>query len=829
MTGTRCAPRRRAPRPRRPGRARRRRSPSCARPARRLDDSGEAELRRRRGRGIGVVGDPLRDDRHPVGLEQLARLGGVEPDSSAARERRSTTRARVGASTPVERRHGPERAAQPLGAPGRAAERTSRRLRVGERGDGRPARSAAGTPVGRHDDREHRLVRRRSPSRRVDRGRDLVRGRAHGGTKSTIDGVHAAGRPARPAAPPRRSPPSPSRACRPGSRRSPRRAAAAPARRRSPRQRRQLEAGRVAGVRAEDAEPAGVREHCDAAAARHRLRESSAATSISSSSARRGSRRPGGRGHRRPLPSPRARPCASSQPLAGRGGAALQREDRLRAGDARAIRPNRRGLPNDSRYSSTTLVSGSSSHHSSRSFEETSALFPIETNAERPSPRESGRLEQRQAQRPALGGEADVPRGAGGREGRVQAAAPATAMPRQFGPIRRPPWERTSASSRSCALGALARRSRRSRPRSRRARARRLRARPRPRRARARRHADDGQVDGLRDLRDGARTPRRRRRRPVAVDGVGGAANSAARMLRKSSPPIEPRRGDAPSTATLAGAKNGRSDATTATWSRSSTRARYALGRRDREPDLDRPALEPACQLEARGLEDPEHRAVLGQHLGHEALDAAAAAAPRAAPAAACRSRGPAARLRPRRRPRPARVAQAHVAADRDDPLAVPSSSASVPTSAPRPPVGLEERLHELRPRPGTRGSAGRGSRREPAEEREQRVRVLAPRRSQPQRPAVAEDDVDGSRNARWPGHVTPPVGGHLRTYRPRVMSTDIANAKARGKQKARPFTLTAGAARSRPTRWEFFFDQLRHGDVAERAAEREDEEADTR
>ena len=45
-------------------------------------------------------------------------------------------------------------------------------------------------------------------------------------------------------------------------------------------------------------------------------------------------------------------------------------------------------------------------------------------------------------------------------------------------------------------------------------------------------------------------------------------------MLRKSSPPIEPRRVDAPTTATVRGAKNGASDAATATWSRSSTAAR---------------------------------------------------------------------------------------------------------------------------------------------------------------------------------------------------------------------------------------------------------------
>ena len=36
------------------------------------------------------------------------------------------------------------------------------------------------------------------------------------------------------------------------------------------------------------------------------------------------------------------------------------------------------------------------------------------------------------------------------REGRVRGCAPATAIPRQFGPISRAPCARTSASSRSC-------------------------------------------------------------------------------------------------------------------------------------------------------------------------------------------------------------------------------------------------------------------------------------------------------------------------------------------------------------------------------------------
>ena len=61
----------------------------------------------------------------------------------------------------------------------------------------------------------------------------------------------------------------------------------------------------------------------------------------------------------------------------------------FRRATRRASRPNRRGLPNDSTYRSTTSVSSSSSHHSSRSFDDTSALLPIDTKAESPRPRDS--------------------------------------------------------------------------------------------------------------------------------------------------------------------------------------------------------------------------------------------------------------------------------------------------------------------------------------------------------------------------------------------------------------------------------------------------------
>jgi hypothetical protein len=53
----------------------------------------------------------------------------------------------------------------------------------------------------------------------------------------------------------------------------------------------------------------------------------------------------------------------------------------------RAIVPNRRGLPNDSRYSSTTRVASSPSQYWRKSLLDRSALSPVETNDESPMPR----------------------------------------------------------------------------------------------------------------------------------------------------------------------------------------------------------------------------------------------------------------------------------------------------------------------------------------------------------------------------------------------------------------------------------------------------------
>ena len=97
----------------------------------------------------------------------------------------------------------------------------------------------------------------------------------------------------------------------------------------------------------------------------------------------------------------------------------------------------------------TTRVSSSSSQYSSRSLDETSALLPIETNDENPRPRALAASSRASPRAPLWEAK---PIGPGGNDSRANVAltpAAATASPRQFGPSRRAPWERTSSSSRS--------------------------------------------------------------------------------------------------------------------------------------------------------------------------------------------------------------------------------------------------------------------------------------------------------------------------------------------------------------------------------------------
>ena len=92
--------------------------------------------------------------------------------------------------------------------------------------------------------------------------------------------------------------------------------------------------------------------------------------------------------------------------------------------------------------------------------------------------------------------------------------------------------------------------------------------------------------------------------------------------LRKSSPPIVPRRAEAPITATELGLKNDPSDAETAEWSRSRHAVEHLGGCLEGELDLDDAADVAAANLEAGVAEHAQHRCVLGQDLGDEPVDA---------------------------------------------------------------------------------------------------------------------------------------------------------------------------------------------------------------
>ena len=112
----------------------------------------------------------------------------------------------------------------------------------------------------------------------------------------------------------------------------------------------------------------------------------------------------------------------------------------------RAVRANLRGLPNDSRYSTASLVWPSRSHHSSMSLPDTSSLSPTEANEEIPMPSRD-RWSTSAKPRPPDCMTRPVTPGLAGRAANV-ASRPrlGTATPKQSGPTRRMPWRRVMAS-----------------------------------------------------------------------------------------------------------------------------------------------------------------------------------------------------------------------------------------------------------------------------------------------------------------------------------------------------------------------------------------------
>jgi hypothetical protein len=209
--------------------------------------------------------------------------------------------------------------------------------------------------------------------------------------------------------------------------------------------------------------------------------------------------------------------------------------------------------------------------------------------------------------------------------------------------------------------------------------------------------------------------------------------------LRNNSPPIEPRRVEAPTTATVLGVKNGASEAATATVVALVDGRPVLVRRGDLESDLGRAALEPPGNGESRVGEHAQHRLVLRHHLGDEGQD------PRRGGGRSELLEQPRADALSLQRVcdgecdlRPSRVAQPDVVRERNH-LVLPGADQ-------RPavvPVRIEERLDRLGPERGKAVEAPvdapLGQR---AEEGQHRLAVRRNRRTQPERPARPEDDV---------------------------------------------------------------------------------------
>ena len=197
-----------------------------------------------------------------------------------------------------------------------------------------------------------------------------------------------------------------------------------------------------------------------------------------------------------------------------------------------------------------------------------------------------------------------------------------------------------------------------------------------------------------------------------------------------------------------------------------------ARARLDRETNLDGASGDRPRDVEAGVLEDPQHRAVLVEHLGHEALDAGRGCGQRElleqtgadAPALHRVLDGEGGLRRPR-------VAEAYPARDGHDTFPAGLGEGADQRLAFHA-VRLEEGRNEGRPDAGKPVKAEiQALLRQPGEEVEYRVGLHGLRRMEPQRRPVAEDDVprlpslsasEGfSRHAGWARR--PPDSSHGR------------------------------------------------------------------
>jgi hypothetical protein len=251
--------------------------------------------------------------------------------------------------------------------------------------------------------------------------------------------------------------------------------------------------------------------------------------------------------------------------------------------------------------------------------------------------------------------------------------------------------------------------------------------------------ADHGQVDLVRNVRDHGVAADAGDRLAPAVHRIGGSGEVCGEDVAEELPSDRPapgrgaehgdgprleegpQRGDDPDVVALVDPR------------------REALGGGDREPHLDRAALELAHDLEADVLEDVEHRAVLGQDLGQERLDPDGTC-PGGQLLEEARAEPPAVQLvgDDERDLGGGRIAQSGPARERDHPVVEDADE----RSALRP-VRLDERLDEARLGAyGTVEAQVAALVGEPGEERDEGVQVVTTGRPQSQRCPVAEDHV---------------------------------------------------------------------------------------
>src|SRR5919204_769767 len=262
------------------------------------------------------------------------------------------------------------------------------------------------------------------------------------------------------------------------------------------------------------------------------------------------------------------------------------------------------------------------------------------------------------------------------------------------------------------------------------------------------RPADDGQIDYFGNVRDRRVGGHAAHRLAVPVDRVGGAGEVRCEDVAKQLPADRP----APARGTDHGHRPGLEERA----QRSGDREVVALvdarlvplRRCDRKADLELAAVELPGDLEARGLEDAEHRAVLRQDLGDEALDTLFRC-----------ERGEALE-QARSDPMPLElvghgerglsgcwVAQAVVLADGDDPLVAVGPRDRADEDATVGPVGVQEVRHELViDGPETVEAQVCAVLGESPEEGRNGRGVACRRRPQPQGRSIAKDHVDPTR-----------------------------------------------------------------------------------